>query len=158
MWHLAQGCITQVEVMVWLSVLSSLITVDQTLLSHQIVSLARHAAMIRSIGEIPSICFILACMDSDRGPKAPHPGLLPSLIQVMSYLEVLQFYWKILKEWGTHQWVSNSFKKMTFWWPVSEWPWPQRGKQLTQLGLQPAFKPAVSSSAFVYYLREPITK
>lgn len=96
--------------MVWLSVLSSLITVDQTLLSHQIVSLARHATMIRLIGEIPSICFILACMDSDPGPKAPHPGLLPALIQVMSYLEVLQFYWKILKEWGTHQ-VSNSFKK-----------------------------------------------
>lgn len=76
-WHLVQGHITQCEVMVWLSVLNFLITVDQTLLSDQIIYLAWHTGMIRLIGEISRICFILACMDSDGGPKDTPPRTSP---------------------------------------------------------------------------------
>ena len=72
-WHLVQGYITQSEVMVWLSLPNYLITVEQTLLSDQIIYLAWHTGMISLIGEIPSICFILAWMDSDGGPKTTPP-------------------------------------------------------------------------------------
>lgn len=76
-WHLVQAYITQSEVMVWLSPLTFLITVDQTLLSDQIIYLAWHTEMIRLVGEIPSICSTLACMGSDREPKNTPPRTPP---------------------------------------------------------------------------------
>lgn len=74
---------------------------DVTVWLNYLIYLVWHIGAIRSIGQISSICFILACMDGFTGQVNTPPRLIHSLTQRWLIIKFYKLIWTFWGTWGS---------------------------------------------------------